>query len=755
MKSVGLLLCCLLVSAQIRAQALRFQTTPVTDSVGLSRSIRDLALAALGQQQGPEQGTEPSNRFLLQLAAEQYTEATHTFAAWSAQHPAQGLGRGILLELFGKTRAAEATEHLPFDDAFGRTFAAVFRQMDDKAALDSEYFLETPSGVFRQQLEQLLEQFKGRQSLAFADALSLIRAYLAMEAQQSIAPYLSGAEARDDQHRYTIDSQVLIKTREGATLSAVVVRRKGTRELQPASLRFTIYVDPLSMYLAKTAALHDYAGIVAYARGKRSSPDVIAPWEHEVQDTYGVIDWISRQQWSNGKVGMYGASYDGFTQWAAAKTLHPALKTIVPGSASFPGFGLPMQNNVFQNANYAWPFYVMDNRDLDDAINNDSQRWMALNQKWYASGRPYREIDAIDGKSNPLLHRQMQHPSFDSYWQAMQPYKYEYARINIPVLTMTGYYDDANAPAVNYLVQHYKYGQKANHYLVVGPYPHASSITPFVRPVVRGYAIDSVAQLDSLELTYQWFDYVMRDRPRPKFLQDRINFEVMGGNVWRHTPSIDAMSNEKLKLYLTSEKVGEQYRLSSLKPDHLAYLEQTVDFADRNSQISLYPDGAVVDVPKLTNGFMFVSDSLDASVSVAGSITGMLDVSINKRDLDVAVAVYELMPDGKLFWLSYYLGRASYADDMGARHLLTPGVRASVPISHTALVSRQMSKGSRLLVLVTVNKNAWAQVNYGTGKDVSDESIADATEPLNVHWYNDSFVRVPIWRQSQTPPGIP
>jgi hypothetical protein len=57
-----------------------------------------------------------------------------------------------------------------------------------------------------------------------------------------------------------------------------------------------------------------------------------------------------------------------------------------------------------------------------------------------------------------------------------------------------------------------------------------------------------------------------------------------------------------------------------------------------------------------------------------------------------------------------------------------------------------MSKGSRLLVLVTVNKNAWAQVNYGTGKDVSDESIADAKEPLNVHWYNDSFVTVPIWR---------
>jgi hypothetical protein len=80
------------------------------------------------------------------------------------------------------------------------------------------------------------------------------------------------------------------------------------------------------------------------------------------------------------------------------------------------------------------------------------------------------------------------------------------------------------------------------------------------------------------------------------------------------------------------------------------------------------------------------------------------------------------------------------------RKLLTPGVRASVPLSRTALMGRQMAKGSRLVVLVTVNKNAWAQVNYGTGKNVSDESIADAQEPLNVRWYNDSFVKIPIGR---------
>lgn len=71
------------------------------------------------------------------------------------------------------------------------------------------------------------------------------------------------------------------------------------------------------------------------------------PYEYETKDVNAVIDWIIQQSWSNGRVGMYGGSYSGFAQWAAAKYLHPALKTIVPYVAAIPGLGLPMENNVF------------------------------------------------------------------------------------------------------------------------------------------------------------------------------------------------------------------------------------------------------------------------------------------------------------------------------------------------------------------------------------------------------------------------
>ena len=62
------------------------------------------------------------------------------------------------------------------------------------------------------------------------------------------------------------------------------------------------------------------------------------------------------------------------------------------------------------------------------------------------------------------------------------------------------------------------------------------------------------------------------------------------------------------------------------------------------------------------------------------------------------------------------------------------------------MTSRRLSRGSRLLVLLDVNKNPFAQINYGTGGDVSAESIADAKVPIRIRWYGDSYIDVPAHR---------
>jgi len=104
------------------------------------------------------------------------------------------------------------------------------------------------------------------------------------------------------------------------------------------------------------------------------------------------------------------------------------------------------------------------------------------------------------------------------------------------------------------------------------------------------------------------------------------------------------------------------------------------------------------------------------------------------------------MPDGKLFHLSYIIGRASYAKSIENREILKPNTIETIPFSNTHLVSKKLSKGSRLLIYVNVNKNPFSELNYGTGKVVSEETIDDANEPLKVKWYANSFVEIPIFK---------
>nr|AYC80094.1 hypothetical protein [uncultured bacterium] len=126
-----------------------------------------------------------------------------------------------------------------------------------------------------------------------------------------------------------------------------------------------------------------------------------------------------------------------------------------------------------------------------------------------------------------------------------------------------------------------------------------------------------------------------------------------------------------------------------------------------------------------------------------GEFEGELVAVVNKRDFDLGVTLFEAMPDGKLFFLASGTQRASYSESRERRKLLTPGKEQRVKF-RTTLVSRRMLPGSRLLALVDVNKNPMAQINYGTGKDVSDESIKDAGEPLELEIVSGSYLDVPL-----------
>ena len=534
---------------------------------------------------------------------------------------------------------------------------------------------------------------------------------------------------------YDIQEKVLIKTRDGVFLSATVVRKKGIIERLPAVLFYTTYDQgERDSAIGKKAVDKGYVGIVAYARGIRTNLNDYTPYEHESNDIYDLIDWISKQGWCDGKVGMYGGSYTGFAQWAAVKHIHPALKTIVPQVAVMPGYDTPLENNVCASALcLRWP----NDRLSDQRLPQD------IYTRWYANGSSYRSLDTLAGAPNRIFQKWLQHSAYDEYWQSLTPTPAEFSRINIPVLTTTGYYDGAQIGAIQYLKLHYKYDPHANHYLVIGPYDHpGAQRNP--APNLMGYKIDPAAIVNLEDLAYQWFDYILKNGKKPEVLKDRINYEVMDANEWRHASSLAGLSNQTLTFYLSDRVVGANQLLSPQRPRQIRVLEQTVDFKDRQSQNNLFTSTIINDSLGVTNALVFVTEPFAEPFIINGSFSGQLTAAINKRDMDVSIAFYELTPEGKYFFLTRYLGRASYAKDKTQRRLLEPGKQEMIPLGDIRMVSKKVSKGSRLVIALHVNKNPFEVINYGSGKNVYDETIKDAHEPLQIKWHNRSYIRVPI-----------
>jgi len=728
------------------AQQLRFAST--TNDATLARTMPVLARQTIAVYQEDDRDRFLGNLFRLQLVAGQYSEAVATIRSLRQLRATNGPSAAALFvqyETYAEAKARQRARGGSFAKAFDEAFRAVHAGLDNDTALQAQFSFGANLGVMQEDLRKLLKQQQGKRTIALTEAIELLRKYQVRQAYAAILPLAGKLMAEDDTRRYVTATDVLVNTPDGAKVAALVVRSRSTTAPLPTLLQFTIYAnDDWSLMDAKRAAARGYVGVVAYTRGKGRSPDAVVPYEHDGDDARAVIDWISRQPWSDGRVGMYGGSYNSFAQWAAAKRMPPALKALMTSASAAPGIDVPMQGNIFLSFVYPWPFYVGNNHALDDATYGDQKRWDALNRNWYRGGQAYRDLDRIDGTRNPIFRRWLEHPGYDAYWQAMIPYRREFAAIDIPVLATSGYFDGALVGVQYYFNEHTRYNRRADHTLVIGPYEHFTMQTGVGR-VVQGYEVDPVANVNLQELRLQWFDHVLKGGAKPALLKDRVNYQVMGANVWKHAPSLAAMNNGALRLYLQAGN-GNEHRLGSEMPGRDDVIEQRIDFADRSDGDWTAPLLSLTPTLDDHNGLVFASAPMEQATEVSGLLSGRLDFVSNKRDMDISVALYERMTDGRYLQLTTYMGRASYARDRNHRRLLKPGKRQRLDFLSERATSRLLQPGSALVAVLCINKQPDLQINYGSGKDVSDETIADAAKPLLVQWRSGSYIDVPIGR---------
>jgi hypothetical protein len=109
------------------------------------------------------------------------------------------------------------------------------------------------------------------------------------------------------------------------------------------------------------------------------------------------------------------------------------------------------------------------------------------------------------------------------------PFGDEFAAIDIPVLTVTGYYSAGATAALHYFTQHHQHDPNADHALLIGPFD-SRSVERGASASVRDLAVDPVARINPSDLRYAWLEHALRGAQRPDLVQANVNYQLAGTN---------------------------------------------------------------------------------------------------------------------------------------------------------------------------------------------------------------------------------
>ncbi len=346
--------------------------------------------------------------------------------------------------------------------------------------------------------------------------------------------------------RIIVEKNIAVPMRDGAVLRADLYRAD-TPEKLPVLLNRTPYNKSMPMVFAMTldafrAAEAGYNVLVQDCRGRFASDGVFNCFTDEARDGYDTIEWAAHQPWSDGKVGTYGASYMGATQWLAATQTPPSLKAMVPSiTASDYHDGWTYQGGAFALFfNVSWtmaalaPARLLRERENNPAATPELIRTVGsidtmLEAMQY---RPLAEFPIFRAGA-PYFFDWLKHPAYDDYWRALS-IEASHAKINVPALNIGGWYDIFQGGTIrNYLGMRARGATdaaRAGQRLMIGPWNHAVPFANQVGAVDFGYQTGAVsADIDGQQLRF--FDRHLKGKNVAQAPNVRIF--VMGINQWR------------------------------------------------------------------------------------------------------------------------------------------------------------------------------------------------------------------------------
>ena len=396
-----------------------------------------------------------------------------------------------------------------------------------------------------------------------------------------------------------------------------------------------------------------YAFVCQDVRGRFGSEGTFdSPFgRHEIADSFDTIEWIAGQDWSDGRVGMWGESYYGLTSYCGAIGGHQALKCIAPGDpAPFDLHGIVYRQGAFVlNAMGYW------------GLGMDARRYSPFDglDCWKL---PLSEIPEPMAQPGKLFRQWATRPSRDdSVWRDGDLTD-GVDKIAVPTLLWGGWYDNIQGPWLADWSTVVAQSPAPEHkHMLIGPWDHegTSNTSGVVGPLAVGK--QGAYRWDT---TQGFFDHYLMGIDNGFEKRPRVEIFVMGDNAWRFEEEWPLARAVDTAFYLHGDGKLSTTGAGDGPPDSFVYdpanpVDDTLG-GDAWASIAGLADRRAIE--QRDDVLMYTSEPLDGDLEITGNVRAELHAASSAVDTDFTVTLVDVYEDGYAHQIQHGIVRASHRD---------------------------------------------------------------------------------------------
>lgn len=465
--------------------------------------------------------------------------------------------------------------------------------------------------------------------------------------------------------------------------------------------------------LAKRGAVF----VMQDCRGRYNSPGTFTPFVDELKDGTDTVEWISKQEWFNGKLGLIGFSYLGYTAWAAELGSRVKATTLLPMITTVSPYRMIYENGVL---NY---MTVLDWLvTISGKMNNPTS-----GVDWFRPVfAPLIQVDDVVAKNIPIFDFWVSHPNPNNYWRSIDLLP-KSTSTNAPVLFLGGWYDIYAKDVISDFVHiTNRSSSKARHScLMVGPWSHKLGRQEGTIDFGNQAGFQIIAKA-----LISWLESYLFDKPTSP--PPRILLFVMGENRWRAENEWPLERTRNTRYFL-----GSEGHANSLKGDGKLSIDPPgSESPDKFSFDPKHPvptmGGCIYPpqhagpkdqraVERRQDVLVYTSEPLGELLEITGPIKVVLYASTDAKDTDFTAKLVAVDPGGRAINLQDGIVRARYRKSPNKPLMIQPGKITKYTIDLWA-TSYVFFKGQQIRVEISSSNFPRFDINHNTGNEVATDS---------------------------------